>query len=56
MTKEPLGLTRKTVSIPVSMWEEISDYRFANRITKEAEAIRRLLEVALEIERKKAST
>ena len=54
MGREPMGITRKSVSLHDSMWAEIREYRFANRITTEAETIRRLLEIALEAERRKA--
>lgn len=50
-----MGITRKTVSLPDLMWADITDYRFANRITTEAETIRRLIEIALEAERRKAA-
>lgn len=32
---------RKTISLSVETWEAIADYRFENRISTEAEAIRR---------------
>lgn len=38
---------RKSVSLPKSMWDEIAEYRFTQRITTEAEAVRRLLQLAL---------
>ncbi len=37
----------KSISLPVEMWAGISDYRYANRIPTEAEAIRRLLDEVL---------
>jgi metal-responsive CopG/Arc/MetJ family transcriptional regulator len=48
---EPLA--RKTISIPESLWEEISEYRHNERIGSEAEAIRRLLQSGLRAETKK---
>jgi hypothetical protein len=53
MGRKPMGITRKSVSLHDLMWAEISEYRFAHRITTEAETIRRLLEIALEAERRK---
>lgn len=41
-------ITRKTVSLPASMWRQVEDYQFANRIKRDAEAIRRLIELGLE--------
>jgi hypothetical protein len=48
MSKEPDDPpTRKTVTLPASMWREITEHRFANRIGTEAEAVRQLLHAAL---------
>ena len=44
---KPDQMTRKSVTLPVRLWEEIATYRHANRINTEAEAIRRLLLAAL---------
>src|SRR3712207_6056003 len=41
---------RKTFSLPASLWQRIEDYQFRNRIKRDAEALRRLLERALEVE------
>ena len=38
---------RKMVSVPADLAQAIEDYRFANRIKTEAEAIRRLIELGL---------
>src|ERR1700704_41619 len=38
---------RKMVSVPADLAQAIEDYRFANRIKTEAEAIRRLFELGL---------
>ena len=43
---------RKTVSLPTSVWKQIEDYQFGNRIKREAEAIRRLIELGLEAAKK----
>ena len=48
MSRKPMEITRKSVSLPVSMWKDITEYRFSNRIPTEAEAVRRLIEMALE--------
>lgn len=40
-------LVRKTVSLPTSMWKEIEDFQFANRVKRDSEAIRRLIEAGL---------
>jgi hypothetical protein len=46
--------TRKTVSLPDSLWQEIAEFRFSKRFGTEAEAVRRLLIVGLETENSKA--
>jgi hypothetical protein len=38
---------RKMVSVPADLAQAIEDYRFANRMKTEAEAIRRLIELGL---------
>ena len=43
----PEPTLRKNVTLPVTMWQEIADYRFTERIGSEAEAVRRLLVAAL---------
>jgi hypothetical protein len=40
-------MIRKTVSMPASTWKQIDDFQFANRIKRETEAIRRLIELGL---------
>ncbi len=57
MTKPapPEPSTRKSVTLPDSMWQEIADYRFAERIGSEAEAVRRLILVGLRAEKRKAA-
>lgn len=44
-------ITRKSVSLPDRMWADIAEFRFRERITAEAEAVRRLLRLALDGER-----
>lgn len=34
---------RKTLSCPASLWKRVSDYRFAERIPSQSEAVRILL-------------
>ena len=45
---------RKSVTLPASMWLEIADYRFSERIGTEAEAVRRLVQSALKAAAKSA--
>jgi metal-responsive CopG/Arc/MetJ family transcriptional regulator len=53
MSKEPTPVTRKSVSLPDDLWEEILEYRHKERIGTEAEALRRLLQSGLRAETKK---
>jgi hypothetical protein len=39
---------RKTVSLPASLWRRIEDFQFAHRVKRDAEAVRRLIELGLE--------
>jgi hypothetical protein len=39
--------TRKIVSLPAELAQAIEDYRFANRLKTEAEALRQLLELGV---------
>jgi Arc/MetJ-type ribon-helix-helix transcriptional regulator len=50
MKDDPDKIIGKTVRLPASVWAEVDDYRFSNRINKQTEAIRRLIELALEVE------
>ena len=43
---------RKLVTIPEELWKEIEDFRFANRLKTESEAMRRLLQSGIDKERK----
>jgi hypothetical protein len=47
---------RKTVSLPSSAWSRIEDFQFENRLKRESEAIRRLIELGLEAAKTKAET
>lgn len=44
---------RKSIGLPRSIWQEIADYRFGERITTENEAVRRLVLEGLKIWRRK---
>jgi Arc/MetJ-type ribon-helix-helix transcriptional regulator len=50
---EPVA--RKSVSLPVSVWERISEYRYENHFGSESEAIRRILLAGLDAEAKRAA-
>jgi hypothetical protein len=45
-TDDPI--IRKTVSLSASFWQRIEDYQFRNRVKRDAEAVRRLLELGLQ--------
>jgi hypothetical protein len=47
MSERPDPPIRKTVSLPASVWQQIEDYQFSNRVKRETEAIRRLIELGL---------
>ncbi len=47
MPDEPDPVIRKSVSLPTSLWKQIEDYQFAHRVKRDAEAIRRLIELGL---------
>jgi hypothetical protein len=40
-------IVRKTVSLPTSVWRRIEDFQFGNRVKRDTEAIRRLIELGL---------
>jgi len=48
-------VVRKSVSLPESLWAEISDFRFGERIGTESEALRRLIQSGLRAETGKRS-
>lgn len=48
MANENDEIIRKSVSLPASLWQRIEDYQFAERVKRDAEAIRRLLDMGLE--------
>ena len=47
MPRPSTAPVRKQVSLPPDVAQAIDDYRFANRIGSESEAIRRLIELGL---------
>jgi metal-responsive CopG/Arc/MetJ family transcriptional regulator len=55
MVVNPNRLARKLVSLPHELLAAIEDYRFANRIKTESEAIRRLIELGLEAAGRKST-
>ena len=48
MVRPSTAPIRKQVSLPAEIAQAVEDYRFANRISSESEAIRRLIELGLE--------
>lgn len=38
---------RKTVSLPASLWRQIEDFQFENRIKRDTQGVRCLLELGL---------
>lgn len=47
MPRPKIGDSRKMITLTASLAKAIEDYRFANRLKTEAEAIRQLLELGL---------
>lgn len=43
----PDPIIRKTVSLPASVWKRIEDYQFAHQVKRDAEAVRRLVDLGL---------
>ena len=52
MAKPTEPVIRKSVSLPESMWKQIDDFQFEHRVKRDAEAVRRLLELGLEAAKK----
>lgn len=50
MDRTPEPVTRKSVTLPNSMWAEVAEFRFSERIGSEAEALRRLVLAGLRAE------
>jgi len=51
----PEAVGRKSITLPLSLWERISIYRHANRISTEADAVRRVLQAGLDAEEQHAA-
>ena len=51
MARPKTGDTRKMVTLTAALAEAVEDYRFANRLKTEAEAIRQLIELGLKAAR-----
>lgn len=47
MDKAP-SPTRKSITLPETMWEAITAFRFDRRIATEAEAVRQLIQAGLD--------
>lgn len=50
MAMNPETTVKKVFHLPKELWERISDYRFRHRINSEAETIRRLVSIAIELD------
>ncbi len=50
MERSPEPVTRKSVTLPDSLWAEVAEFRFSERIGSEAEAVRRLIQAGLRAE------
>ena len=48
MATSPESVSRKSVTLPDSLWERVGQYRFFRQIPTEAEAIRQLLQAGVE--------
>ncbi len=47
----PIGpVVRKTITLPLALWERISAHRHDNRISSEADAVRQVLQAGLDAE------
>jgi hypothetical protein len=51
MPDETAPVVRKTISLPSDIWQQVEDYQFGNRIKRETEAIRRLIDLGLKAAR-----
>lgn len=52
MVRPSTAPIRKQVNLPPELAKEVEEYRFANRYASESEAIRRLIELGLEVAKK----
>lgn len=51
----PEPVTRKSIALPDTLWDAVSDYRHGQHIPSEAEAVRRLVQAGLDAEAKRAA-
>ena len=56
MAMNPETTVKKVFHLPKELWERISDYRFRHRINSEAETIRRLVSIAVELDAERERT
>ena len=52
MSRPKVMVSRKPVSLPPELSEAVDEFRFKNRFKTESDAIRRLLELGLEADKK----
>ena len=48
-------VVRKSVSLSAGLWRRIEDYQFKHRVKRDAEAVRRLLELGLQAAEQQAA-
>ena len=53
-TTAPEPTSRKTITLPDRLWQQIAEYRFSRHISSETAAIRRLIQAGLEAENRSA--
>jgi metal-responsive CopG/Arc/MetJ family transcriptional regulator len=53
MAERPEKTSRKTVTLPDRLWDAIDEYRHAERIRTEVEAIRQLVQAGLEAKKRR---
>jgi hypothetical protein len=53
-TIEPAS-TRKSVTLPDTLWAELRDYRFNQRVVSDAETLRRIVRAGLDTEAARAA-
>lgn len=46
-------IIRKTITLHYNWWEQVAEYRFDNHIPSLAEAVRRLIEAGLDVEKQR---
>jgi hypothetical protein len=48
MAERPETTSRKTITLPDQLWDQVDEYRHNQRISSEAEAFRRLVRLGLD--------